>query len=192
MKIRNLLLLVCLACGPAAADQLTIVLDSYVISTSPGQPVTFSGVIFNDGTSTLDLNDISLSLDGMFTVDTSPFFSGPLTVIGQGGILPPETGDFEMFSVLPNIPYSDALGIKFGTLSILGGVEGAAGYDPTTQDILGSTQFGVVVQNPPATAPEPSAFILLLTGAILLCGWRMISRCLKSGHRLSGNGDMGN
>jgi hypothetical protein len=173
MKLRNLLLLVCLACSPATADDLSIVLDSVVLATYPGQQVTFTGDIFNDDMATLDLNDISISLGGMFTVDTTPFFSGPATVPGQGGLIPPLTGDFALFNVLVDIPYTDPLGIIFGTLSILGGVEGPLGYDPTTENFLGSTSFGVAVVDPPASAPEPSAFTLILTGVVLLCAARI-------------------
>ena len=62
-------------------------------------------------------------------------------------------------------PYTDPLGPETGTVTILGGVEGSGGYDPTTQDVLGSSQFQIDVVD----APEPAPVVLLAgLGAIVL------------------------
>jgi hypothetical protein len=161
MIIRNLLLALTLACAPACADALQINFDSTTITASPGQLITFSGTIGNNASSIVDLNNISVTLNGMFTVDISPFFaiSNPATVSGSS-----DTVDFDFFNVTVDAPYTDPLGAIQGTLTILGGVEGLNGYDPSVQDDLGSATFSVDVES---SAPEPSAFVLLLTAAAL-------------------------
>lgn len=164
MKFCGLILGVCFAVGSAWADDVVVVLDSVAITAAPGNQITFGGIIFNNGLSTVDLNGISISLNGMFTVDTTPFFSGPLTVSAPGPFSFPQTGDFSMFNVTVNSPYTDPDGLNMGTLTILGNVEGSGGYDPTIENSLGSTQFFVAV----VTTPEPSAFLLILLGTALL------------------------
>ena len=169
MTIRNLLLALTLACAPACADTLQINFDSTTITASPGQMITFSGTIGNNASSIVDLNNISVTLNGMFTVDISPFFaiSNPATVAGGS-----DTVDFDFFNVTVDDPYTDPLGAIQGTLTILGGIEGLDGYNPSVQDDLGSATFSVDVESP---APEPSSFVLLLTAAalVLLCKlWR--------------------
>ncbi len=185
MKLRNLLPFFCLACTPAWADAITVVLDSSQINGSPGQQVTFSGVIVNNELAPVDLNDISVTLNGLFTVDTTPFFSGPLTVAASTSSAHSQTSDFDFFNVVVDLPYTDAPGIKSGTLTILGGVEGASGYDPTTQEFLGSTTFSVDVVTPAGTVPEPSTLPLLMMGAalVMLSGGR--SRWIRWRERIA-------
>ena len=174
MKVRNFLVILMLGCGVACADPISLVLDSSQLSAGPGQQVTFTGTIFNNDTATVDLNSISVSLAGQFTVDSTPFFLGPLTVGASG-----TTVDFSLFNVTVNDPFTDPGGIYSGVVTILGGVEGPNGYDPTTQNFLGSSAFSVNASTPSA-APEPSSFALLLTGGLLLlagrrrmgAGWR--------------------
>jgi hypothetical protein len=172
MRTRNLLLLVCLACAPAWADAVTIALDLSLINASPGQQVTFSGVIINNELAPVDLNGISITLNGMFTVDTTPFFLGPPTVAASAPSAPSQTSDFALFNVLVDLPYTDPLGVKSGILTILGGIEGVNGYDPSVQDFLGSTTFSVNV----GTVPEPSCLTLILTGAALVFVYRALIR----------------
>jgi hypothetical protein len=169
MTLRNLLLTLTLACAPACADTVLINFDSTTITASPGQLITFSGTIDNNVSSIVDLNNISVTLNGMFNVDISPFFalSSPATVAGDS-----TTVDFDFFNVTVDDPYTDPLGAIQGTLTMLGGIEGLDGYDPNVQDDLGSATFSVDVES---AAPEPSAFVLLLTAAalVLLCKvWR--------------------
>ena len=165
MTIRNLLLALTLACAPAFADAVQINFDSTTITASPGQLITFSGTIGNNASSIVDLNNISVTLNGMFTVDISPFFaiSNPATVAGSS-----DTVDFDFFNVTIDDPYTDPLGAIQGTLTILGGIEGLGGYDPSVQDDLGSAAFSVDVES---STPEPSTFVLLVATAalVLLC-----------------------
>jgi hypothetical protein len=174
MKIRNLLLTVCLACAPAWADILTVNLDSTQLNASPGDSITFSGTITNNDSATVDLNSISVSLDGaLFSVDITPFFNtAPLTVAGNS-----QTSDIDLFTVTVDIPYTNPSGVENGTLTILGGVEGPNGYDSSVQDDLGSASFSVDV-NSFASTPEPSAFSLLVleAGLVFLCRCWMVRR----------------
>ncbi len=163
MKVRNFLVILMLGCGVACADPISLVLDASQLNAGPGQQVTFTGTIFNNDTATVDLNSISVSLAGQFTVDTTPFLLGPPTVAASG-----TTGDFSLFNVTVNDPYTDPSGIYSGTVTILGGVEGAGGYDPTTQNFLGSAAFSLDVPAQTSVAPETSSFVLLLTGFLLL------------------------
>jgi len=116
-------------------------------------------VLGNNDLSTVDLNDISVTLDGMFLTDVTPFFSGPLT-IDPGG----QTVDFGLVLVTVLTPYTDPIGPHTGTITILGGVEGPGGYDPTTQDILGSANFTVNV----VETPEPASAGLSLAAIALV------------------------
>jgi hypothetical protein len=159
MKTFKLLLAAMLLTGGCAwGSDVYIVLDETTIDASPGQQVTFSGIIFNNDPATVDLNFIDVSLDGMFSVDPSPFFSGPPTVAANS-----QTVDFSLFNVTVDEPYTDPLGPQQGTLTIFGGEEGAGGYDPTTQNFLGSVTFGVDVMT-----PEPSTFALFAAATVLM------------------------
>jgi hypothetical protein len=120
--------------------------------------------------STVDLNDISVTLDGMFQTDVTPFFRGPPTLDAGS-----QTVDFGLVLVTVLTPYTDPAGPHTGAITIFGGVEGPDGYDPTTQDLLGSANFTVnVVETPePASAGLCAAAIavvfLLRRGVLALC-----------------------
>jgi hypothetical protein len=177
MTIRNLVLAMCLACAPAWADDLAINLDTTQFTVSPGDSITFSGTITNNDSATEDLNNISISLPGMFSVDITPFFNtAPLTVAGNSS-----TTDIDFFTVTVDIPYTDP-GIVSGTLTIQGGVEGPGGYDGSVQDDLGSTSFSLDVSNSFASTPEPSAIILALT----MCALVLVSRARRAVNRRPG------
>jgi hypothetical protein len=180
MKIRNLLLVLCGACGAALANDVQITLDATQITAAPGQTVTFRGVIANNDFFIVDLNSISVSLNGMFTVATTPFLSGPPTVAASTLSMTSKTPDFDMFNVTVDVPYTDPFGVKSGTLTILGNVQDMGGYNPNVNNFLGSTPFSVNV-----VAPETSTLTLVLVGAALLFlqrGW--LGAGLFSGHRL--------
>ncbi len=170
MKIRSVFLTVLLlTAGRAFADDLTMNLDASTLTVSPGGQVTFTGTITNNDASILDLNSISVTLGGQFGVDTTPFFSGPLTVAANGSTI-----DFPLFTVTANSPYTDPLGPQTGTVTILGGVESpAVGYDPTAENQLGSTGFAVDVIAP---APEISPGWMVLTAGGLLLVWRRFGK----------------
>jgi hypothetical protein len=164
MKMRNLLLLLCGVCGPALADDVQIILDSPQLTAAPGQTITFRGVIANNDLFTVDLNAISVSLNGMFTEDLTPFLSGPLTVAASTPTMTSQTPDFDFFKVTVDLPYTDPFGVKSGTLTILGNVETNGVYNPDIKNPLGSTTFSVNVNN----VPEPATFTVVLLGAALL------------------------
>jgi hypothetical protein len=165
MKIRNLLLALCGACAPALADVVQITLDSPQITAVPGQTITFRGVISNNDFFTVDLNDISVSLNGMFTENLTPFLSGPFTIAASTPLMTSKTPDFDFFEVTVDVPYTDPFGVKSGTLTILGNVEDMGGYDQNIQNPLGSITFSLNVVQP---VPEPSTLALVLTGTALL------------------------
>src|SRR5580704_1762459 len=96
----------------------------------------------------VDLNNIDVSLAGMFSVDVSPFFAGPPTVDASTSLVTSRTVDFALFTVLVNQPYTAPPGPQTGVLTILGGVEGVNGYDPSVQNFLGSVTFDVNVIAP--------------------------------------------
>jgi hypothetical protein len=153
----------------------------------PGQTLTFLGNISNLYSAPVDLNQIAITLNGPFSIETSMFFdaNAPLSVAAQPG----STGMYPWFTVTVNNPYPDALGIVTGTVSILGGVQGPGGYDPNTQDLLGSVGFSVNVTaaapTPPPTPPvageipEPSTWALFSAGGALL--WWMRGRGRQHG-----------
>lgn len=153
----NMLLLAALlsVAGQGLASDITINLDAPFPSVVPGNAIAFTGTIVNNDPAIVDLNSIEIDLSGTgFTVDGSVFFSGPVSVGASTGLPLTQTIDFEMFDVtvaggVPN-------GITGGTVTILGGVEGPGGYDPTTQDVLGSATFQITA------VPEPSTFAFTL------------------------------
>jgi hypothetical protein len=163
MKIRTWFLAASvLFAATAWADDVLITLDSDTLTALPGQTVTFSGSIFNEDSSTVDLNGIDVTLNGMlFQIDLTPFFFGPPTVGASNPPFDTDTGDFQLFSVTVDDPYDAAYGVESGSVTILGGVEVGNVYDPTQQNPLGSTKFNVDVDV--VVTPEPSTLALMLT-----------------------------
>jgi hypothetical protein len=147
-----------------AAD-LYVQLDSPTLTAGSGDTVTFSGVLVNNDDFAIDLNSIDISLNGMFTTDSTPFFFGPETIDAPSGT---QTVDFQLFSVTVNDPYTDPLGIQTGTVTILGNVETNGTPDYNVQNPLGSATFSVDV-----ATPEPSSFAMMLAS---LVGATLISR----------------
>lgn len=170
MKFRTpILAFSMLFAGSLWASDLTIQLYNPVATLGPGESFAFYGNIFNLNANPVDLNNIDISLDGMlFQVDSTPFLSGPATV----GALPdiPWTGPFELFSVTVNSLFTDTPGPKVGTVTILGGAEVANVYDPTTQNVLGTVPFLVIV------TPEPGTFGLVALAALSGLWFRRTAR----------------
>jgi len=154
MRIYTFILTALLAAGvPLCANDVYITFDVGTPTLNPGQTFNFSGLISNNDQSTVDLNNIDVTLDGsLFQVDLSPFFSGPLTVGPEATTLP-----FTLFSITVDVPYDAPPGVQTGTVTILGGVEVGGTYDPTVQDFLGSAPFNVNV----VSTPEPSTFAMI-------------------------------
>jgi hypothetical protein len=161
LEIIHALALSFLCVGAARADIVEVTLDSPTISASPGETVYFTGVITNLLNGTVDLNGLSLNIAGALIGDSSPFFANaPFFLTANSS-----SADFVIFDVSIPAPYTGSAGPQTGNIEILGGVEGPAGYDPTTANILGQAGFTVNV------APEPDMTLALLVCAGALVAW---------------------
>lgn len=138
-----LILLIGLACAPAKADLLTIALDSPALTGSPGDVLQFLGALTNTTNANLFLNADNFNLAGFdpSAIDDSPFFADAPLFLGPNG----STGDISLFDIA--IPTLFATGNHGGTFQVLGGVDGDA------QDVIGSVDFTVTVQQ--SAVPEP-------------------------------------
>lgn len=172
--IAKILFSLAVLCGTQAWADAILTLEAPRQNAHPGDTIMFRGFIGNTDPAhaILDLNSINITLSGMFLVDTSSFFdvSAPLSV----GPSPASTVIYSWFTLTVLNPYTVGYGVVSGQVSILGGAEGPGGYDPTVQDLLGSTGFVVNVTPATAGVPEPSTWVLLLTGggALLLRRFR--------------------
>jgi hypothetical protein len=139
----------------------TIVVDLYpsTILLGAGETAAVSAVITNLENATVDLNGIQITLSGPISGDDTPFFINAPLSIGPLAT----TFNFVLFTVSA-AALAPASGLLPATVSILGGIEGPAGYDPGAQDILGQQDFSVVI------TPEPAAWILATPITLLL--WR--------------------
>jgi hypothetical protein len=155
----GLLFALLLTAVPGRAESVQILLDSPTLTAGPGDTVTFSGILVNDTAFVIDLNSIDITLNGMFTVDETPFFLGPFSIDAPPGVT--QTDDFQLFSVSVDTPYTDLPGIQTGTVTILGNVETDGTPDMSVLDPLGSATFNVDVTNS-ASAPEPATFAMML------------------------------
>lgn len=164
----KLILALLLGVAAASAASLTVTLDNVSFSALPGSVVTVTGTIASDYGATVDLNSINISLGGDFTVDSSSFFAGPLTVSANGSTL-----NYTLFTLTPNDPFTFPYGLYTGTISILGGVEVGNVYDPNVYDLLGETQFNINVADPSTGIPEPATSALILMAA---AGWGLYRR----------------
>lgn len=153
-------LFVLIPASSAWASDILVILDRSTLDAMPGDVLTFTGTLQNLDSSIVDLNLCQINMTGQFVTDcSSPFLTNaPLT------LNPLDTSaDFIMFTITVNLPYTDALGPQSGSFDVLGGVEGPGGYDPTTQNLLGTADFSVNV------VPEPgTAGLWLLAGAVML------------------------
>ncbi len=171
MSLIRSLALFCLLCAVPAWATVTLQLSAPNQSAQPGETIFFAGSITNNYPQIVDLNGISITLAGLFTLDNGPFFdvTAPLSVAASPG----DTGVYTWFTVTVLDPYTDPFGLVNGTVTILGGLQGPNGYDPTVQDVLATIAFSVdVVPGSPTAAnvPEPSTGPLLLgigAGALL-------------------------
>ncbi len=151
MKKTNLVLAaLILGAGSCFADVVTINLDAPSVSGQPGDILT-------------------VTLDGMFVTNVTPFFSGPPTV-DPGS----QTVDFGLLLVTVLTPYTDPVGPHTGTITILGGMEGPGG--PRRQNILG---FGGLYDKRSRGAPLCAAAI-----AALFLPFQWFRKTVKSGGQM--------
>ena len=177
MKIKlGFLFALLLASSNLWASEVFVQLDSPTLTAGAGDTVVFSGTITNNDGFVIDLNSIDISLSGMFTTDSSPFFSGPLTIDAPPGTT--QTIDFSFFAVTVDDPYTDPFGIQTGVVTILGNVETNGVYDPSMTNSLGSATFSVDV-----ITPEPSSFRMMLASLAAAAGATLISRRRRAAAR---------
>jgi hypothetical protein len=161
----RLLLLIC--CLTVASLQATVILQFTTPTeiANPGQTITFGGTIVNNFAQTVDLNGINVSIPGMFSFDGSPFFdlSAPLSVGPNSS-----TAVYDWFTITIDDPYTDPFGMMDGTLTLLGGIQGPNGYDPSVFDVIATATFSINVQPAPvgSPVPEPSSLLPLATVAL--------------------------
>jgi len=144
-----------------ASTIVVLSLDSVVQNVMPGGTIFVTGTITNTGVDVVDLNGLDVNLNGQFMTDVTPFFVNVPPSIA-GGIT---TADYEIFTVSVGVPFTGSPGIQTGTVTVLGGVEGPNGYDPTTQNILGNATLAV---NVTSSSPEPASMMLMVFGCAAL------------------------
>jgi hypothetical protein len=160
MQTTKFLLTLCLL--TAAPTWATVILNLSVPTQTaiPGQTITFGGTITNNHNDTIDLNALNITLAGMFSFDASPFFdlTAPISVSPNS-----TSAAYDWFTVTVADPYTDPFGPITGTITLLGGIQGPNGYDPTVQDLLATTQFTInVIAAPTANpVPEPATWPIL-------------------------------
>jgi hypothetical protein len=163
------LILASLSLLPAAtarAASISIAFDEPALQGLPGQTLTFTGTITNLEAAPADLNGCDVNLPGNFVVDCTAFFANAPLSLGGGAT----STDFTMFTITVDSPFPGPFGLQSGNFTVLGGIEGAGGYDPSTQNVLGEAGFSV------ESVPEPrsSSLLALSLGCIL---WMRSSRC---------------
>ena len=147
--------------GRGLAADISVNLDAPFQLVNQGDIIAFLGTIVNNDAAIVDLNSIEVNLNGLgFSVDDGAFFSGPPTVDASTGLRLTQTIDFEMFDV--TVAFDAPVGLSTGTVTIVGGAEGPGGYDPTTQNVLGSSDFQITV------SPEPSTLAITFTAVAVL------------------------
>jgi hypothetical protein len=167
------ILLTGLLCVPAqSAILFDVTFDSPVQSGAPGDILQFFGTITYPAASgpTVYLNADSFSLTGFDVTAITDLFANSPVSLDAGG----SSGDIELFDItIPN-PFTDScVGSADcgGTYNILGGADGGAG---TAQDVIGTANFTVDVQQP-SGVPEPSSAVMLSSTLLLLLVARRIA-----------------
>jgi hypothetical protein len=151
-----------LAVTAAKADTFLFSVDSSLQYAVAGDTLTYDASVTNlDPVNEVWLNSVQFtSLDPPLTDDTDPFLNNfPLTLSFARG-----TFYGEMFDI--TVPVGTAPGDYVGWVEVLGGV------NSDSMDVLGSPQSITVdvMAGAPSPAPEPSTFLLLLTGMAGLAG----------------------
>jgi hypothetical protein len=144
-----------LAGTAAKADTFSFALDAPYQNAVAGQTIKFFASVSNtDPSATVYLNGDTPSAQSPLTLDDSPYSFFPQ-------FLSPESiYDGELFDV--TVPLGTPDGLYAGSFAFLGGSDNEA------SDLLGSAEFNVNVTG--NATPEPSSFVLLVTGLAGLGG----------------------
>jgi hypothetical protein len=143
-----------LAATAAKADPLSLTITPVFQTGTDGGMLTFDATLTDiNPTEAVYLNSDITTLSGPLVLDDSPFFNNFPLFLDPGGSF-----TAELFTVF--IPNGTPDGLYTGTFNILGG----SPSDFT--DVVASANFDVGI------TPEPTSFVLLLTG--LLTGLVMI------------------
>jgi len=142
----------------AKADPITITLSLPFQVGGGGDALEFDATVTNNTADTVWLNSDSNTIEGLLTVDDSPFVSNfPLSLDPSGDPLDTATG--WLFTV--DIPSGIPVGLYTGSFTILGG------SDQSDLNVLSSAPFDVQV------TPEPASWQLMamaLMGLLAIIG----------------------
>ena len=157
------LLAIVLSSAAAYADTLTFTLTNPNgdILASTGGSLTYAATVSAPASNgaAVFLNGDSFNVTAPITLNDSDFFNNfPLSLVPGTSF----TGDLFVLTAPPGSPF----GTFLGTFTLLGGADGNA------SDPLGTVSFSLV------TTPEPSSFVLSLTGMAGLA-WAGFKRNLR-------------
>lgn len=143
--------------------EITIVFDNPVQVASPGDTISFYGVISNTSTDTnindaiyLNSDTADLTLGAANDSLTDNFANTPPYLAGQQS-----SGDIDLFDITLSSSTSDVYGP--GTYTLIGGADGGNG---TASDVLAEATFVI--------APEPETWMMMLGGFVLLAARRRL------------------
>jgi len=141
---------------PAQAGILSLTLSNSTLSTTPGDPVTFSATLLNNTGVTENLNGDSFGAPSPLTLDDSPFQNNwPLSVVNGGTF-----GPTAIFTI--DVPLGTPTGLYTGGFfEILGG---PGAFD---EDVVATVDYTVNVTSS-VTTPEPSSVVLIGGGLAVL------------------------
>jgi hypothetical protein len=149
-RLASFVLGITLVSANAYADTIAVVISPATLTGAPGGLLQFFGTLTNTTGANVFLNGAGVNLPGSAagSVFLAPFFINAPLFLGPSGA----TGSFELFNVI--IPNSFASGDHGGTFTVSGGIDGDA------QNIIGTAQFIVRVQDAGPGVPEPSTWLL--------------------------------
>jgi hypothetical protein len=153
--IRRSLFILGLVAGPVLrASPIDVTFLSGALTGTPGDILTFQGILTNKSGTDIFINGAGITLTGFGPSDSdiTDFILNATGLVGNGSAV----GPTDLFTVA--IPAQFATGQYPGILSVQGG--------PTANDdaVIGTLNFQVNVNS----VPEPSAFSLTLTAILAI------------------------
>ena len=168
---RFLVFFVLLGLDAVTARAGIVALDLPAQTGNAGETLVFTGVLSNNGSSTVYLVSAQLNIAGnAFLVDSIDPFNNNVPLSLDPG---QSTSSIALFYILINDPLTDAPGTYWGTYQLVGGI------DLDAQDVLGAVDFSVTV-NVPTEAPEPPVFWVMAGGLAVLMALRRRSSALRT------------